>query len=241
MRELLYESDKWAQKEPIGAKGRGVSQTPTGKGPEIEEFLLHKQEKGGGETYVRSRMNATDAPLEEEYQSVKAEMSLKDPGFSNAYHHATGRSFRRAVIRRNHKERINRDRQVPSGDFEAREVTIGALHFVAIDYGDTIRASAGLKGNKNNDNREHNQCALLHLAAGVQGARAKRHQGIPGKQKVLLEVEECRRSEITQSNEALAWRKDRDGPTARELRSLAHDVVNAGRDRDYRVGSCISP
>ena len=70
--------------------------------------------------------------------------------------------------------------------------------------------------------------------AFAQWERAKLQQGIQKNQKVLLDVEEWRREEITHANEALARRNGRDGPIARELRSSAHDVVEDGHDRDYR-------
>ena len=68
----------------------------------------------------------------------------------------------------------------------------------------------------------------------MQWARMNRQQGIPETQKVLLEVEEWGRAEISQAREALKRRGDRDDPMARELGSWAHDVVNVGTDRDYR-------
>ena len=136
---------------------------------------------------------------------------------------------------RNRKERIVWGRRIPLGGCDAQEVAICEFHFVATDYGDAIRLSEDLgRETKNIDNREPNRCVLLHLVDGMQWARMKRKQAIPEKQKVMLEVEEWRREDISHAQEALKWCGDRDGPMASELRSLAHDVVNVGNDRDYR-------
>ena len=50
----------------------------------------------------------------------------------------------------------------------------------------------------------------------------------------MTEVEEWRSDQIKQANMFLEWCSDRDDHTAQELRSIAHDVISARRDRDYR-------
>ena len=180
-------------------------------------------------------MLTMNAPLEESYRNVKDELTRQAPRFTKEEHHANGRISRTEPCRRNRKERIARGGYIPLGACEAQEVAIGEFRFVAIDYGYTFRASESLeRETKNIDNREPNRCELPHLVDGTQWARMKRHQGIPEKQKVLLEVDDWGGEEISQSKEAAKWCEDRDGRMASELRSLSQDLVNVGHGRDYR-------
>ena len=56
------------------------------------------------------------------------------------------------------------------GDCAAHEITVGAFPFVAIDFGGAIRVSDHIqKEAPNVENRESNQCVLLHLVAGRCG------------------------------------------------------------------------
>ena len=128
---------------------------------------------------------------------------------------------------RRNKETIDRRREIPTGDFGAKEVAVAEFPFVAIDFGDTARASGEIRRDAQNiANREPNQCVILHLADGAQRARMKRPQGIPEIQKVLRESEEWRCGEIKQSKSSSGWFVERVSPMVQELRSLARDVIN---------------
>ena len=113
-------------------------------------------------------------------------------------------------------------------------MTIGEPSFIAVDFGDTIRVSKKTcRDALNIDIHEANQCLLLHLVAGVQWIREKKH-GIPVSSQVMQEDEEWRCDEIAQSKLAPEQYTQRDDHIAQELAIIAHDVVSAGHGRDYR-------
>ena len=121
------------------------------------------------------------------------------------------------------------------GGCEAQDLSIGPLHFDAADYGDTIRTSERLrKATINVEKAEANQCVLLHLADGVMWNRNGRRLGIPELSKILFESEEWRMEEVSQAKQEEQECKGREDAFAMELRSLSHDVLTPGQDRDYR-------
>ena len=80
----------------------------------------------------------------------------------------------------NREETILRGSKIPRGDGVSQEITVGGSPFIAIDFGDAIRASKKIcQDAQNIDNLAPNQCLLLHLVAGVQWMRTKKQQGIP--------------------------------------------------------------
>ena len=85
------------------------------------------------------------------------------------------------------------------GGCEARELTIGKLHFRAVDFGDTARLS-GRSGIRlgNIDVQERGRCVFFHTVAGEQWAREGTRNGVPTLARVLGKAEEWRREEYTQ-------------------------------------------
>ena len=82
-------------------------------------------------------------------------------------------------------------RKIPIGDCEAQESTIGKLHFRATDYVDTIRLyekSRVVLGNV--EDKEKNQCVILHVVDGAQWIREGRKNGVPTPTRVLADAEE---------------------------------------------------
>lgn len=81
-------------------------------------------------------------------------------------------------------------KKVHLGDCEVQEVTIGELHFRAIDFGDTIRLSERSRAILGNiEPLELNRCVLLHAVAGAQWRREGRKNGIPTLSRALAEAE----------------------------------------------------
>ena len=126
-------------------------------------------------------------------------------------------------------------RKIPLGDCEAKEVTIGRLHFRAIDFCDTIRLSErGRIHLENADAQDRNQFALLHAVAGTQWSREGRRNGAPTLPRVLAEAEEWGGEEFDSDRRAVAASSERKDWYALEVQSVAHDAVSCGHDRDYR-------
>ena len=127
------------------------------------------------------------------------------------------------------------------GDYEEHEITIGEHHFAALDLCDAIRISDAIqKESENSENREPNQCVLLHLVAGTRWVRTKRQKGATVMKKVLFRAEERRRGGISQAHQALERCVGREYHAGKELRSLSHDVLNNGHGPGYRGISLFS-
>ena len=193
------------------------------------------QETGDRATYLYSRLMESELSKEETYAIAREELGKQGTSFAQEKAPVQN-DFSRNLGRRNQKDTIEWGRRIPMGDCGAQEVTIGEFPFVAIDFGDTFRASEQIrKETYNVENREANQCALLHLVAGAQWARTKRQQRIPEFQKVFLDAEEWRCEEIRQAKLESEWCVNRGDQMAQEWGSLAHEATTAGHDRDYRI------
>ena len=173
-------------------------------------------------------------PLRESYDTASRDLSEFGPTFMKQGMLTGDGRYGRTHAKGTEKETVRWGREIPLGDCEAQEIAIGEFHFAAVDFGDTIRVSGSIhRETQNVENREPNQCALLHPVAGTQWVRAKQGQGIPVLRKVLLEADEWRKDEISQAHHALAQCECNDGQATQELRSLSHDALNNGHGRDY--------
>ena len=210
-------------------------QAPTAKEEEVEEFLRNGGEVGDHATYFRPRVMASESPRNEVYDMAASDLARLGPSFARRETPRGEKGYGGTQPRRHHKESIQRGRKIPMGDCEAQESTMGIPNSRMWILGDTIRISDAIqKETKNLENRDPNQCVLLYRVAGTQSARTKRQQGAPVMQNEIFEAEEWRRGEIPRAHQALEWCVGREGHVGEELRSLANDVLDNGRDRDYR-------
>ena len=75
----------------------------------------------------------------------------------------------------------------PFGDCEIRELTIGQLHFRAIDYGGAIRLyEKSMIKIGSIEAQEKNQCVLSHTVDGAQWIREGEKNGVPTLVRVLV-------------------------------------------------------
>ena len=117
-----------------------------------------------------------------------------------------------------------------------QDLCVGDLHFKAVDFGDAIRLTEATRiCTRNEDPFEKKQCALIHLVAGAIWHRDGGHLGIPYARRVLGEAEEWGVEEFREANNAMESVKLDPSQFADEIRSLAHDAVTPGHDRDYRI------
>ena len=225
LRDILFKSDKWMEQRKDGEKEWGIPGVITQRETEAAHHLMTANIHGDLITYLRGRMISSALPLEEA-QMVEAQ-ALGLLGASFAQHQAeipcmvqTGSP---------HKERdetIVWGRRAPMGDCEAQDLSLGPLHFKAIDYGDTIRVSERLrKSTKNVTNDAENQCALLHLVDGVMWNRNGRRLGIPELSKILSATEEWGMEEVSHALQVVTDCEGRGDAFARELRNFPRDVL----------------
>ena len=233
LRELLYATDQCTQQEPKGTKERSLPLVPSEQEAEVcgGDFARSRNETGDLATYVHSRL-MTSTP------TMMKHLTHQRTTWVN-----TGRVSRSFARPSNTMALVD-----PRGGGSQREdwmgaenpdgglrIAIGEYPIVVIDFGDTGRVSEKIRGDTPNiDNREPNQCVVLHLVAGAQWDRTKRQQGIPEMQNVLLEVEEWGFAEIRQARLAVDWRVNSSNPMAQELQSLVRAAINSGHDVDCR-------
>ena len=82
LREILYETDCWAKKEPTGAMEWDIPQGESDKEDVIEEFIRPKQETGYRATYLHSRLMGSDLPKEETYEKARSGLVKQGPSFT---------------------------------------------------------------------------------------------------------------------------------------------------------------
>ena len=119
-------------------------------------------------------------------------------------------------------------------DCQCQTLSIGALQFSAIDFGDSISLNEGMQRKLIAvDKDERNQCTLLDIADGVVALDLK-HKTAPSRARVARVSSELRFQEWS-----IAEPTARTEGTARSLNektiaSLAHDIIHPNHDRDYR-------
>ena len=121
-------------------------------------------------------------------------------------------------------------------------MSIGKLHFAAVDYGDAIRQNEFLRRKFASDERsEKNQRTLLSLAAGLIHAETSISNS-PARTRVAhtaLELRTAERQTAAPLFDSLGAAKSFRG---KSIVSLRHDIVRPNRDRDYRsIGLFLSP
>ena len=128
------------------------------------------------------------------------------------------------------------------GDCTCQPVSIGPLHFNAVDYGDSVNLNESIQRKLvSPDREERNQRTLLSVADGLITSTQSGHIP-PSRCRVLQTALELRLSE---------WRSaspftDSTGVAktfhAKTVISLRHDIARPNHDRDYRrLGIFLSP
>ena len=120
------------------------------------------------------------------------------------------------------------------GDCVCPAISIGALQFSAVDYGDVISLNEAMQQRLTAiDKDERNQCTLLAIAAGII-ALDLNHKTAPPRNRVARLASELRLHgwqvsyPLTQTQ---GMAKSLNGKT---MVSLRHDIAFPNHDRDYR-------
>ena len=123
-------------------------------------------------------------------------------------------------------------------DCACQNVTIGQLHFCAVDFGDSIQLNEFLQRKLvSSDRLERNQCAVIAAAAGLI-ARDLPKYPLPARSRVIQSAVELRVAEwqiasplITSDGAARSFNE-------KTLLSLRRAIFQPGHGRDYR-SMCI--
>ena len=137
--------------------------------------------------------------------------------------------------RRNAKETIHRCRKIHLFGCESREITIGnfTLRQSILETLSVYRKSPSAKlGMSRIESPINARCCISWQERSVF-AQIK-NRGIPSLQKVLLDVGEWRKEEISQEHRPTEHCEEKTDQVIADLRSLSHDALNNGHDRDYR-------
>ena len=85
-------------------------------------------------------------------------------------------------------------------EFEAHDVSFGAMNFAAIDMGGEVQLNLRTRRVLGSEsNTEGNQCALKHVAMGLEWMENKHHVRIPSRSRVDLMASELRMGEYQNS------------------------------------------
>ena len=191
LRELLHANDQWAFVQEKDTKAWEIPHVKTEKEEEIDQLMEKQDLTGNPAAYVRERMLQDSGMLQGRFDKELEELEEEGPSYTNQLkivkELAKGTGGKPREIEPKRGDGFTTwGTKVPLGDCEVQELTIGKLHFRAIDYGGKIRLSE--KNRKvlgNVGPFEKNQCVLLHAVAGTQWNRDGRRNGIPTLAKAL--------------------------------------------------------
>ena len=173
LRELLHAEDKWTYVEPIEGKEWTDDPNESEEEEKVRTLVSQSGLCGNSAAFIRNRMMELSGTLPQRYAMAVEEMKHTGPTYMQEKKTLPRSPEKVGEIQPKRKGGvITWCRKIPLGDCEAQEVTIGNLHFRAIDFGDTVRLSERSKVALGNiDALERNQCVLIHTAAGTQWAR----------------------------------------------------------------------
>ena len=122
-------------------------------------------------------------------------------------------------------------------DGTCQHVAIGALHFCAVDYGDSIQLNEFLQRKLvSADRLGRNQCTVLAADAGIIARSPS--SSLPARSRVAQSAPELRDAEWQVASPLVTSEGTSRSFNERTLLSLRHDIVYPGRDRCYR-SMCI--
>ena len=116
-------------------------------------------------------------------------------------------------------------------DCAVEELSVGALKFHLIDYGDELDLSVDtLKQLRAGNSVENNQCAIIAFGAGIEWYLQGRPNRVPSKSRVKRLARELRALELKEAIQLNIEAEEQ----PRQLTSAAHDVLSYAHDRDIR-------
>ena len=119
-------------------------------------------------------------------------------------------------------------------DCTCQTISIGALQFSAVDYGDVISLNESMKQRLTAiDKEERNKCTLLAIAAGIIACDLK-HKTAPPRNRVARLAAELRLGEWQAAHPLTQTKGNSKSPNEKTMMSLCHDLVYPNHDRDYR-------
>ena len=240
LREILHADDKWTFVDEVEGEDWNISSVKTEVEAKVDQIAEGEKLNGNQAAFIRERVIVDSGDMEERYARAKEELENDGPSYMDQL------DLLKSIVTRTGEKKLTAQpktgdgiitwgKRIPLGDCEAQGLTLGKLHFRAIDFGDAVRLSERSRKSLGPiEPHEKNQCVLLHTVAGTQRLKEGKKNGIPVLARVLAEAEEWRKGEYVQAKEALKMVGDLKGEHAAEIRSASHDVIQNGHDRGYR-------
>ena len=181
LRELLHAEDTWTFVPVRTCKPWSGQEMIQEDDQEARNFIRSRGIDGNLSAFILERTKRLEGKMEDKFEQALTEMKLDGPSYMSPMVYAEATSPMVGKIQpKKRKGVITWGRTIPLGDCEAQDITIGRLHFRALDFGDTIRLSERSRIHLSNvDAQECNQCVLLHTVAGTQWAREGRKKRSP--------------------------------------------------------------
>ena len=173
LRELMHADDAWTFVPEKKGKTWELPSVKTELGAEVERVICAHNLQGGRSAYVRDCMMTSTGELLSRLDDANKLLDRDGPSYMQQQNIAKDLVRRSGEISAKRGDGVaSRGRKIPLGDLEVQEITLGKLHFRAIDFGDTIRLSERSKSVVCHiESQEKNQCVLLHMVAGTQWSR----------------------------------------------------------------------
>ena len=121
-------------------------------------------------------------------------------------------------------------------EYQSDELFVGNLAFTCIDFGENLKLSTILqKKLVAGEEIEQKKCTVLALAAGAEWVAQGRPKRFPARRRIDVLASSLRLGEFLNAEQAWEQAVDEPSEVAKEIRSICHDALTAGHERDYQA------
>ena len=121
-------------------------------------------------------------------------------------------------------------------EYQSTELFVGDLAFNSIDYGENPKLSTVLqKKLVAGEEIEQKKCTVLALSAGAEWVAQGQPKRCPARRRIDVLASNLRLGEFLNAEHAWGQAVDGTSGVSKEIRSICHDALTAGHERDYQA------
>ena len=121
-------------------------------------------------------------------------------------------------------------------EYQITEMFVGNLAFACVDFGENLKLSTILqKKLVIGEEIEQKKCTVLALAAGAEWVAQGQPKRCPARRRIDVLARNLRLGEFLSAEQAWEQAADETSEVSKEIRSICHDALTAGHERDYQA------
>ena len=123
-----------------------------------------------------------------------------------------------------------------TGEYQSTELFVGNLAFTSIDFGENLKLPTALqKKLVVGEEIEQKKCTILALSAGAERAAQWQPKRCTTRRRIDVLASNLRLGEFMNADHAWGQAADETSEVSKEIRSICHDALTAGHERDYQA------